>query len=82
MTHEYRKKELVQLLYDKYGTLLLSRKQAAEATNNSLSSLDRYKAEGCKIDYIKDEAKGKNSRVQYAIDEIAEYIIRESRKTT
>lgn len=76
-----RKKELLQLLFQKYGSLLLTREQVAEVLNISTASLDRMKQNGVGIQYQKDGRSGKNAKVRYPIDSVAEFIVESNIKT-
>jgi len=67
------------LLFEKYGTLLLSRSQAAEALNISVATLDRWKKRGVYLEYKKRGA-AKNSPVGYPLDTIINYIINNNNK--
>lgn len=64
--------KIVDLLFTKYSTILLSKKQTAFITNRSISSLDRDRKEGIGIKYIKET---ETSNVYYSIYDIAEYIV-------
>jgi|688.fasta_scaffold226930_2 hypothetical protein len=75
------KKQLIEMLYTKYGSLLLSRKQCAEATNCSTAKLDRLKKIGLGPQYVKKNDAGKNSTVQYPIDAVVDYILSAQVKT-
>lgn len=81
MTQNERKKELLQLLFQKYGSLLLTREQTAEALNISTASLDRMKQNGVGIQYQKDSRSGKNGKVRYPIDSVAEFIVQSNIQT-
>lgn len=75
------KKQLIEMLYAKYGSLLLSRKQCAEVTNCSTAKLDRLKKVGLGPQYVKQDVAGKNSTVQYPIDAVVDYIVLQQVKT-
>lgn len=66
------KQQLLDLLYKKYDTLLLSRKQCAEATGISTATLDRLKELGLGPKYIKK--KGKNGAVKYPLGAVINFI--------
>lgn len=68
------------MLYTKYGALLLSRKQCAEATGCSTAKLDRLKKAGLGPQYIKQNEFG-NGTVQYPIDAVVDYILAAQVKT-
>lgn len=69
------------MLYKKYGTLLLSRKQCAKAIGISTASLDRLKQEGIGPNYIKKKGKGKNGAVQYPLLAVIDFILLTQVKT-
>lgn len=69
------KNELIQLLFQKYESLLLRREQAAEILNISTASLDRMKRSGVGIQYQKEGESRKNGRIRYPIDAIVDYIL-------
>lgn len=75
MGNNERKKDLIQLLFQKYGSLLLTREQVAEALNISTASLDRMKQNGVGIQYQKDGQSDKNGKIRYPIDSVAEFIV-------
>lgn len=74
------RKQLMEMLYSKYGSLLLSRKQCAEATGCSTAKLDRLKKIGLGPQYIKQKEFG-NGTVQYPIDAVVDYIVSQQVKT-
>lgn len=75
------KQQLLDLLYGKYGSLILTRQQCAEATGMSTATLDRLKKQGLGPQYIKKSASGKNGSVQYPLDAVVDYIM-EARNET
>lgn len=81
MSQDERKKELLQLLFQKYGSLLLTREQTAEALNISTASLDRMKQSGIGIQYQKDGQSGRNGKVRYPIDSVIEFIVKSNIQT-
>lgn len=81
MTQNERRKELLQLLFQKYGSLLLTREQTAEALNISTASLDRMKQSGVGIQYQKDGQTGSNGKVRYPIDSLVEFIVQSNIQT-
>ncbi|MDD3769807.1 MAG: hypothetical protein PHV10_04270 [Sulfuricurvum sp.] len=76
------RKQLLDMLYSKYGSLLLSRKQCAEVAGCSTAKLDRLKNAGLGPKYIKKKGKGKNGTVQYPIDAVIDYIVSQQVKTS
>lgn len=76
-----RKKELIQLLFQKYGSLLLTREQTAESIGSSTATLDRIRKAGLGPKYLKDGGLSKNGMVRYPIDAVVEYILSTQVKT-
>lgn len=81
MDNMERKRELIQLLFQKYGSLLLTREQVAEVLNISTASLDRMKQNGVGIQYQKDGQSGKNGKIRYPVDAVAEFIVQSNIQT-
>lgn len=75
MTSQERRKELINLLYQKYGSLNLTREQTAESIGSSTATLDRIRKAGLGPKYFKDGASSKNAMVRYPIDAVVEYIL-------
>ena len=75
------KQQLLEMLFTKYGALVLSRKQCAEAIGCGTAKLDRLKNAGLGPQYIKKKGKGKNGTVQYPIDAVVDYIVSQQVKT-
>lgn len=73
------KEEISTKLYDKYGSFLLSRKQAAQALNKSVATLDRWKQQGLYLEF-KKLGKSKNATVEYPINTIVDYIFKNNQK--
>lgn len=71
------KKQFIQLLTDLYSTVILSRKQAAEALNISTATLDRMKNDGVGPAYTKMDtgSRSNNCKVFYPVTAIADYLI-------
>jgi len=71
------KKQFVKLLVDLYSTVILSRKQAAEALNMSTATLDRMKDQGIGPAYTKmsTDSRSNNGKVFYPVTAIADYLI-------
>jgi len=70
------KKQFIKLLLDLYSTVILSRKQAAEALNISTATLDRMKENGVGPTYTKVDtsSRSNNGKVFYPITAIADYL--------
>lgn len=73
------KQEIRNLIYQKYGALLLSRKQVANILGKSVATIDRWKAQGLYLEY-KKLGSAKNAVIEYPIDTVVEYIIRNNKK--
>ena len=73
------KKEIRDLVFTKYGTLMLSRQQAAEILNISVATIDRWKQDGLHLEY-KKIGKARNSMILYPIDTVAEFIAENNTK--
>lgn len=71
---ENRKKMITEMLFNKYGALELSRGETATVLGISTSTLDRLLKEGKGPKWSKKGNKH-NSRVVYAIDHIADYLV-------
>lgn len=71
---EKRKVELIKLYFNKYETIILSRKQAAKVLNISESTLDRLKTNGNGPSFRKDDSS-KNGNVTYMLDAVIDFIL-------
>lgn len=67
------KREIKQMLYTKYNSLVFSRDQVAEILNISVATLDRWRSRGLYLDF-KKVGDAKNSIVQYSLSTVADYI--------
>lgn len=74
MSIKERQEELRKLLFLRFNTLILSRKQTAEALGMSTATLDRLRQQGLGPNYKKMGDHGKNGMVKYPIDSVVEYI--------
>ena len=74
-------KELFQTLFGTYKKAMLSRKQCAELIGVSVATLDRLKAEGIGVEYVKMSSKGKNGTVKYPLQAIVRYLTENNVKT-
>jgi hypothetical protein len=63
-------KVIVELLYKKFGCVLLSKSECSRAIGRSISSLDRDRKNGCGIPYLQEN----RSNVYYSITDIAKYM--------
>jgi len=75
------KKQLLDLLHTKYGSLLLTREQCAQEMGMSTATLDRLKKLGLGPQYTKKKSSGKNGSVRYPLDAVVDYIIRARNET-
>lgn len=75
MTSLERRKELINLLFQKYGSLNLTREQTAESIGSSTATLDRIRKAGLGPKYHKDGVSSKNGMVRYTIDAVVDYIL-------
>jgi transposase len=73
------KKEIRNLIYQKYGTFLLSRQQVAKVLNKSVATIDRWKKQGLYLEY-KKLGNAKNATVEYPIDSVVNYILNNNQK--
>jgi len=71
------KEQLVKLLVDRYSTVILSRKQTAEALNISTATLDRMKESAVGPTYIKVDtnSRSNNGKVYYPVTALVDYLI-------
>lgn len=74
------REEVRNMIYNEYGTLLLSRMQTAKVLNNSTATIDRWRKKGLYLEY-KKLGKAKNSTVKYPIDTVVNYIINNNIKS-
>ena len=76
------KKQFVRLLVDLYSTVILTRKQAAEALNISPATLDRMKNNGIGPVYTKMDtsSRSNNGKVFYHVTALADYLINSQMK--
>jgi len=74
-------KTLVQMIFTRYGSLVLDIETTSQLSGQSITSLRRNMAESSGIPITKTgKAKG-SDRVQYCIYDIATYIVRKKIKT-
>ncbi len=70
-------KMIFELLYNKYKTLLLGKKECSCEVNRSISSLDRDRKNATGMQYIQEN----NGNVYYPITEIVKFILNSQTKT-
>ena len=70
-------KLIAEMLYKRFGCILLSKSECSRAIGRSISSLDRDRKSGCGIPYIQEN----NSNVYYSITDIAKFIAPKKIKT-
>jgi len=73
------RQEIWNVIYNRYGSLVLSRKQVAKLLGKSVSTIDRWKKNGLYLVY-KKRGKAKNSPIEYSIDAIVDYAINNNKK--
>jgi len=71
------KSNLFNLLYDKHGAVILSKKDTAKILNMGVSTLDKLRAEGRGPSYKQEGL----SNVKYNLHAIIEYILKDEIKT-
>lgn len=71
---EKRKELLVRLYFDKYETMVLSRKQLAKIVGKSKSTIDRWKNNGKGPAFQKND-DSKNGNVTYMIDTVVDFLL-------
>jgi len=81
MSNHEEIKELSTLLYSKYGSLTLSTKQTAEATQRSRITLERDRRNATGIPYTKLGNKCGSDRALYSVTDIARHIVNNRVKT-
>ena len=75
------KDKIVEILFKKYNSIILSRKEVATTLGISTATLDRMRKNGIGPTYKKVDSV-KNSAVQYSIYSIAEYIVSKNTLTS
>jgi len=73
------KQEILKVIYEKYGSLLLTRRQVAEILGKSVATIDRWKKDGLYLKY-KKMGKAKNATIEYPIETVVDYIINNNKK--
>ena len=71
---------LLEILFNKYGTVQLSPTQTAEATKRSIYSLRDDRKAGIGIGYIKI-GKGQSGKIYYPLQEIVNFLDNNTVKT-
>lgn len=74
-----KKEQTKKLIIEKYGSIILNRKQVAEILNRSVATIDRWKERGEHLSF-KKVGKSKNAMIEYNIDTIVDYIYENSIK--
>jgi len=74
------KQEIRNMIYQKYATFLLSRKQVADTLGKSVATIDRWKDQGLYLEYRK-HGNSKNATVEYPIDTVVDYIVNNNIKS-
>jgi len=73
MKRDDLKKELRQYLVMKFDSIILNREQAAKALKISIQQLDRRKRQALAPRYLKSGEA--NSKVQYLVADVVDYLI-------
>ena len=73
------KQDVWNVIFNKYGSLLLTRKQVAEILGKSVATIDRWKKDGLHLQY-KKTGKAKNAPVEYPIDTVVNFIMNDHKK--
>lgn len=73
MKRDSLKKELMKYLVERFDSIILTREQAAKALDISVQQLDRRKRQALPPRYLKSGSA--NSKVQYLISDIVDYLI-------
>lgn len=68
------KEQIVNRLFNKYGSLVLDRGKTSEAVDKSTSTLDRWRKKGINLEWRK-VGESTNSPIEYTLEAIAEYIV-------
>ncbi len=71
-------KELFDILYEKYGSLTVSKKQAGEILGAGISTLDRMRVDGRGPSYKQEGVRN----VKYNLHDLVTYILQDTIKTT
>ena len=70
-------KDMFQMLFSKYGTMNLSKKQCSEVTGKSISKLESDKRDGIGIEYKQETAV---ANVYYPLHCIVEFLTNNNSK--
>jgi predicted DNA-binding transcriptional regulator AlpA len=70
-------KEIVKVIFERYKSINLSRKEASEVLNISIATLDRMRSRGEGPNYIKINPGTKSGKILYPLSEIVKYITSE-----
>ncbi len=71
-------KQLLNTLYEKYGSMTVGKKEASEIVGRSRASMDNDRAKGVGIPYFQ-QSEGAN--VKYALHELVKHLVHDSVKT-
>lgn len=77
MFNQINEKDLLKLIFQKYETLNLTKRQAAATMGISIATLDRMAKNGVGPSYKKVEtaSKSNNGTVHYPLHELIKYIV-------
>lgn len=76
-----QKKDFIKMMFDKYRSFALGRKEVAMCLGISTTTLDRMRLAGVGPRYYKQNGAAKNSAVFYSIDAVADYVTDQSNET-
>jgi len=74
------KKELLEILFKRYNSMILSRKEVATILGISTATLDRLRAKGKGPRYKKQDGS-KNATVSYSLEAVVDYLTKNEIKT-
>lgn len=77
MLNTIKEKDLLNLIFEKYETLNLTKKQAAATIGISTATLDRMAKNGVGPSYkkVQTASKSNNGSVYYPLHELVKYIV-------
>lgn len=71
------KAELLHTLYEKYGSMVVGKKEASEILGRSRASMDNDRRQGIGVPYIQNK---EGATVKYALHELVNYLLNSSVK--
>ena len=70
--------QLFNILYEKHGSMTVSKKEASEIVGRCRASMDNDRAKGVGIPYFQSGI----GNVKYALHDLVHYLVSDSMKTT